>query len=44
MSKIEFYSGLSIKLKDFEELIPISRNIKNEFVQDYKKYKANLYI
>lgn len=44
MSKIEFYSGLSIKLKDFDELIPISRNIKNEFVQDYKKYKANLYI
>lgn len=43
MSKIEFYIDLSIKLKDFDELISISRNIKSEFVQEYKKYKVNIY-
>lgn len=44
MSKIEFYIDLSIKLKDFDELISISRNIKSEFVQEYKKYKVNIYM
>lgn len=44
MAKIEFYIDLSIKLKDFDELISISRNIKSEFVQEYKKYKVNIYM